>query len=394
MLDRLPTFKPRQFANAVFAIGKLNLYNAELVDALLAVRYARVLGARARERRALACTACVWCSYAPRQPPSPQHASPPGARPGHTRTRTQAMVPQLSRFRAAEFARLLDGLQQLNVAVPQDLLDAFFQADTARAIVGSAAWVRRAVWLLRVGGESCTHAAARRCVLVATAPLAPACAPRPQPLTPWPSPAPIVTPILAPQARDSSDRAQQDKLGVILSLCQRLGLAPPQEWLDIMAAAVLDKLSSNAAQLTAADVSKMIVGLAGLGFKPSPEQWNTLVAASMAQLPTGYMRAQSLAELAWGFSQFGSPMPQEWASAFNYELYGQSRCACACRGRVCARLRGAGGGGVGACARLPGRTVVCRAPPPPPGHLLPDACTPASPPPPPPHTCTQVPVCV
>jgi hypothetical protein len=38
MLDRLPTFKPRQFGNAVFAIGKLNLYNAELVDALLAVR--------------------------------------------------------------------------------------------------------------------------------------------------------------------------------------------------------------------------------------------------------------------------------------------------------------------------------------------------------------------
>jgi hypothetical protein len=39
MLERISRFKGQQVANAILAIGKLNLYNAELVDALLQVGY-------------------------------------------------------------------------------------------------------------------------------------------------------------------------------------------------------------------------------------------------------------------------------------------------------------------------------------------------------------------
>jgi hypothetical protein len=38
MLERMPTMKSVQVCNALFAMGKLNLYNAELCDALLQVR--------------------------------------------------------------------------------------------------------------------------------------------------------------------------------------------------------------------------------------------------------------------------------------------------------------------------------------------------------------------
>lgn len=37
MMDRMPRFRARQTAGALFAVGKLNLYNAELVGALLEV---------------------------------------------------------------------------------------------------------------------------------------------------------------------------------------------------------------------------------------------------------------------------------------------------------------------------------------------------------------------
>lgn len=38
MLERMPTMRAIQVCNAVFAMGRLNLYNAELMDALLQVR--------------------------------------------------------------------------------------------------------------------------------------------------------------------------------------------------------------------------------------------------------------------------------------------------------------------------------------------------------------------
>lgn len=38
MLERMPTMRNIQVCNALFAMGKLNLYNAELCDALLQVR--------------------------------------------------------------------------------------------------------------------------------------------------------------------------------------------------------------------------------------------------------------------------------------------------------------------------------------------------------------------
>ena len=38
MMDRMPRIRVRQISGAIFAIGRLNLYNAELVGALLEVR--------------------------------------------------------------------------------------------------------------------------------------------------------------------------------------------------------------------------------------------------------------------------------------------------------------------------------------------------------------------
>jgi hypothetical protein len=43
MLERMPTMKSVQICNALFAMGKLNLYNAELCDALLQVRGRKVV---------------------------------------------------------------------------------------------------------------------------------------------------------------------------------------------------------------------------------------------------------------------------------------------------------------------------------------------------------------
>jgi hypothetical protein len=45
MLERMPTMRAIQVCNAVFAMGRLNLYNAELMDALLQVRLHAALAA-------------------------------------------------------------------------------------------------------------------------------------------------------------------------------------------------------------------------------------------------------------------------------------------------------------------------------------------------------------
>lgn len=37
IMDRLPRFRSRQVSGCVFAVGRLNLYNAELVGALMQV---------------------------------------------------------------------------------------------------------------------------------------------------------------------------------------------------------------------------------------------------------------------------------------------------------------------------------------------------------------------
>jgi hypothetical protein len=38
MMDRMPRFRARQVSGALYAISRLNLYNAELVGALVQVR--------------------------------------------------------------------------------------------------------------------------------------------------------------------------------------------------------------------------------------------------------------------------------------------------------------------------------------------------------------------
>lgn len=64
LLERMPTMKSMQVCNAVFAMGKLNLYNAELCDALLQVRQAgRAGGKHVCMAAGVHCTAHLerWC---------------------------------------------------------------------------------------------------------------------------------------------------------------------------------------------------------------------------------------------------------------------------------------------------------------------------------------------
>jgi hypothetical protein len=39
MMDRMPRFRTRQISGSLYAISRLNLYNAELVGALVQVRH-------------------------------------------------------------------------------------------------------------------------------------------------------------------------------------------------------------------------------------------------------------------------------------------------------------------------------------------------------------------
>lgn len=205
MLERMGTMNNMQLCGAVFAMGMLNLYNGELLEALMAAAY-----------------------------------------------------PRMGSFNAQQHARMLNGLQRLNVAPSADMQAVLLQTETATRIVGAA---------------------------------------------------------------------ERDELGVILSSLQRLGLTPPQEWLDIMAQAFLASIQTQeqATMMRSDNFTKPLVGLAGLGWKPTPEQWQQLVEASRTNIAQGYYKARQLMEVAWAFAQFGSPVPLDWSQAFNYQMFNQSQ---------------------------------------------------------------------
>lgn len=102
---------------------------------------------------------------------------------------------------------------------------------------------------------------------------------------------------------------------MILSSCQRLGVAPSAEWQDILAQAFLSTIDTpEKAELVRSDFFvKPLVGLAGMGWKPSPEQWQVVLQASEVLLPLGYFKARQLLETAWAMAQFGTPVPQQWS---------------------------------------------------------------------------------
>lgn len=110
---------------------------------------------------------------------------------------------------------------------------------------------------------------------------------------------------------------------MILSSCQRLGVTPPQEWQDTLAAAYLETIDTpeKAGQVRSDFFVKPLVGLAGMGWKPTQQQWQVLVDASDVLLPMGFFRARQLLETAWAFAQFGTPVPSQWAQV----------CAIVCR---------------------------------------------------------------
>lgn len=112
------------------------------------------------------------------------------------------------------------------------------------------------------------------------------------------------------------NRLPQDDLGVILSSCQRLGIAPSAEWQDILAQAYLSTIDTpeKAESVRSDFFVKPLVGLAGMGWKPTPEQWQVVLQASATLLPLGYFKARQLLETAWAMAQFGTPVPQQWAS--------------------------------------------------------------------------------
>lgn len=206
MLERMPTMKPMQVTNAIFAIGRLNLYNAELMDALLQRLDAGSVGD----------------------------------------------------MRATQLSKFLSGLSALNLAPPAELQEALMSEQVAANIERSA---------------------------------------------------------------------QRDEVGVILSSCQRLGLAPSQEWLSPLAESFLANIDSKdkVSMMRTDNFVRPLVGLAGMGWKPSAEQWQTLLDAAAQLMPLGYYRGRQLLETAWAFAQFGNPVPNSWSQAFNYQLWGQSQ---------------------------------------------------------------------
>lgn len=107
----------------------------------------------------------------------------------------------------------------------------------------------------------------------------------------------------------------QDDVGVILSACQRLGVMPPPEWQNTLATAFLSTVDTEekAKQVRSDFYVKPLVGLAGMGWKPTPEQWQVLVTAAQALLPMGYFRGRQLLETAWAFAQFGNPVSRDWS---------------------------------------------------------------------------------
>lgn len=109
--------------------------------------------------------------------------------------------------------------------------------------------------------------------------------------------------------------SQQDEVGVILSSCQRLGLAPSQEWLSPLAESFLANIDSKdkVSIMRTDNFVRPLVGLAGMGWKPSAEQWQTLLDAAAQLMPLGYYRGRQLLETAWAFAQFGNPVPNSWS---------------------------------------------------------------------------------
>lgn len=109
---------------------------------------------------------------------------------------------------------------------------------------------------------------------------------------------------------------------MILSSLQRLGLTPPQEWLDVMGNAFLASIQTQeqATMMRSDNFTKPLVGLAGLGWKPTPEQWQRLVEASRSNIAQGYYKARQLMEVAWAFAQFGSPVSMDWSQV--RQVYG------------------------------------------------------------------------
>jgi hypothetical protein len=58
---------------------------------------------------------------------------------------------------------------------------------------------------------------------------------------------------------------------------------------------------------------KPLVGLAGMGWKPTQQQWQALVDAADVLMPMGFFRARQLLETAWAMAQFGIPVPVNWS---------------------------------------------------------------------------------
>lgn len=82
-----------------------------------------------------------------------------------------------------------------------------------------------------------------------------------------------------------------------------------------MAQAFLASIQTQeqATMMRSDNFTKPLVGLAGLGWKPTPEQWQQLVEASRTNIAQGYYKARQLMEVAWAFAQFGSPVPLDWS---------------------------------------------------------------------------------
>lgn len=122
----------------------------------------------------------------------------------------------------------------------------------------------------------------------------------------------------------------QDEVPAVFSLTQRLGLVPPPEWLAAMTAAAMDLLGNRERNLRAAEFRRLLVGLAGSGWRPEPAQLELIVDRSFPQLSAGYCNVNDLVEIAWALAQWETPMPPNWAKVRARPHPSRTR-TCACR---------------------------------------------------------------
>lgn len=94
-------------------------------------------------------------------------------------------------------------------------------------------------------------------------------------------------------------------------MCARLGMTPTPDWLAIMTSAAMEQVAGR--DLRVAEFRKLLVGLAGLGWRPDQQQLQLIIERSYPLLQSPVCQVQDLVEIAWALAQWEAPTPAQWA---------------------------------------------------------------------------------